>query len=155
MSESIEQLRRIFSEHPAGLAATRPLRKGTRVGLRIHGETESFVFERVSEGTQISNGAPEGTDFDLILGSAAVRDICATPGTGVGDFGVAFLRALLRDSDDERVQVKLHAGLIALTKNGYLKVLAMGGPKVLGFLAKEGYIGPRGIARAIRRLRKN
>jgi hypothetical protein len=154
MSDSIEQLRTLFTEHPAGQAATRPLRKGTRVGLRIHGEPQSYVFERVSEGTRITSGALEQTDFDLILGAQAVREICQTTGTGVGDFGVAFLRSLLRETDDQRVEVKLHSGFFDLTKNGYLKVLVMGGPKVLGFLAKEGYIGPRGIAKAIRRLRK-
>jgi hypothetical protein len=65
------------------------------------------------------------------------------------------MRALLAAEDDRRVQVKLHAGLFRLTRHGFLKVLALGGPKMLGFLAKEGYIGPGGIAKAVRRLRNS
>jgi hypothetical protein len=155
MSESIESLRKIFNEHPAGRAATKPLRRGTQVGLSIHGDEQPYHFERTADGATIVAGAGTKTDFDLILGAKAVEAICETQGDSVGDFGVSFLKSLLREADDERVQVKLHAGLIALTRNGYLKVLAMGGPKVLGFLSKEGYIGPRGIAKAIRRLRSN
>ncbi len=153
MSESIDSLKQIFSDHPAGRAAFRPLRKGTQVGLRIHGDDQEYHFERTPDGASIKEGAGPQTDFDLILGVKAVEAICQTQGESIGDFGVSFFRCLLKSSDEERVQVKLHAGLIALTRNGYLKVLAMGGPKVLGFLSKEGYIGPRGIAKAIRRLR--
>ena len=153
MSESIDSLKQIFTNHPAGVAAVRPLRKGTQVGLRIHGDVQDYHFERTAEGATIHLGAGPSTDFDLVLGAKAVEDICQTSGESVGDFGVSFFRCLLKSSDDERVQVKLHAGLITLTRNGYLKVLTMGGPKVLGFLSKEGYIGPRGIAKAIRRLR--
>ena len=153
MSDSIDNLQQIFNDHPAGVAAVRPLRKGTQVGLRIHGDDQEYHFVRTPEGASIQTGPGQATDFDLVLGAKAVEAICQTQGEGVGDFGVSFFRCLLKDSDDQRVQVKLHAGLIALTRNGYLKVLAMGGPKVLGFLSKEGYIGPRGIAKAIRRLR--
>ena len=153
MSESIDSLKQIFTNHPAGVAAVRPLRKGTQVGLRIHGDEQVYHFERTPEGATIHLGAGPTTDFDLVLGPKAVEEICQTRGESVGDFGVSFFRCLLKSGDDERVQVKLHAGLISLTRNGYLKVLAMGGPKVLGFLSKEGYIGPRGIAKAIRRLR--
>jgi hypothetical protein len=155
MNESIDQLRCIFTEHPAGIAATKPLRKGVCVGLKIHGVDELFTFERTAEGVRINGGKQGATDFDLVLGSVAVANICSTDGDSVGDFGVSFLKALLRETDDERVQVKLNAGMMSLARNGYLKVLAMGGPKVLGFLAKEGYIGPRGIAKAVRRLRNS
>ena len=155
MSDSIDSLRKIFNDHPAGRAATNPLKRGTQVGLSIYGDDQCYHFVRTAEGATIVAGAGEKTDFDLILGAKAVEEICQTQGESVGDFGVSFLRSLLREADDERVQVKLHAGLITLTRNGYLKVLAMGGPKVLGFLSKEGYIGPRGIAKAIRRLRSN
>ena len=155
MSDPIEQLRYIFSEHPAGLAATKPLRAGVRVGLKIHGNPEHFTFERTPEGTKIVSGQLEGTDFDLTMGLNAVEAICSTKGSGVGDFGVSFLRTLMREQAEEKVTVRLHAGLITLTRHGYLKVMAMGGPKVLGFLSKEGYIGPRGIAKAVRRLRNS
>ena len=155
MSESIDSLQAIFREHPAGQAAVKPLRTGTKVGLRIHGEDQDYTFERTADGGVISAGRGEGTDFDLTLGVEAVRSICQTEGHGVGDFGVAFLKCLLRSEDEQRVQVRLHAGVFGLTRNGYLKVMALGGPKVLAFLAKEGYIGPRGIAKAIKRLRSS
>ena len=155
MSQEIEQLRQIFSEHPAGQAATRPLRRGVRVGLQIHGSPNLYTFERTRDGVEITSDRLEETDFDLILGRSAVDTICATTGGGVGDFGVSFMRTLLASDDDHRVQVALHAGLFRLTRNGYLKVLALGGPKMLGFLAKEGYIGPGGIAKAVRRLRNS
>jgi hypothetical protein len=154
MSEPIEQLRDLFAEHPAAIAATAPLKKGVSVGLRIHGDRDAYHFLQTPSGCEIRDGAGNGTDFDLVMGRGAVTAVCATQGKTVGDFGVAFFKTLLNGDPEHGSQVKLNAGMLKLAGNGYIKVLTLGGPKVVAFLTKEGYFGPRGIAKAIKKLRR-
>jgi hypothetical protein len=153
MGEPIEKLRTLFGEHPAALAATRPLKVGVAVGLQVHGETLTYHFIKTATGGEIREGRGSGTDFDLVMGCEAIDAVCATTGGSVGDFGVSFFKTLLNGDPEQGSRVALNAGLLKLAGSGYIKVLTLGGPKVVAFLTKEGYFGPRGIAKAIRKLR--
>ncbi len=52
-----------------------------------------------------------------------------------------------------RIGVKLRSGIVKLTKRGWLSVLAMGGPKLMMWMAGRGLRGPGAIANALSRLK--
>ena len=154
MSEAIEQLTRIFTSTEAGKSAVRPLRKGTKVGIKILGQPGNYTFERTATGVDIRSGQPSDPDFFMTMGPEAVQQIHDTEGDRVGDFGVSFLKTMMAEEEERAVRVKLNAGLFRLTRNGYLKVLLLGGPVVVAFMAKHGYVGPTAVAKAIKKLKK-
>ncbi|HVI23687.1 MAG TPA: AAA family ATPase, partial [Myxococcales bacterium] len=72
----------------------------------------------------------------------------------VGDLGITFFQHIVAKDPAEKIQVKLHAGLLKLTMHGWLGVLAAGGPKVIGWMAQKGLKGPSAVAAAVSRLKK-
>lgn len=154
MSQAIELLNAIFTRKEAGRKAVRPLRKGTTIGIRIHGEDQDYAFERTRDSAEIRTGAARDPDFHLTMGKNAVQFIHDTEGARIGDFGVSFFKTLLAEEEEDAVRVQLNAGIFRLTRNGYLKVMLLGGPVVVAFMAKHGYVGPTAIAKAIKKLKK-
>ena len=154
MSQAIEQLTTIFTTMEAGKKAIGPLKRGTTVGIRIVGDSNDYTFERNSSGAEIREGRALDPDFILTMGTEAVAQIHDTKGGRIGDFGVSFLKAMMAEEDDQAVRVQLKAGLFRLTRHGYLKVLLLGGPVVVAFMAKHGYVGPTAVAKAIKKLKK-
>ncbi len=154
MSQAIEQLTRIFTTMEAGRNAVRPLKRGTTVGIRILGEPGEYTFERTAQSAEIRPGAAVDPDFILTMGPNAVQQIHDTEGNRIGDFGVSFLKAMMAEEEENAVRVQLKAGLFRLTRRGYLKVLLLGGPVVVAFMAKHGYVGPTAVAKAIKKLKK-
>ena len=66
----------------------------------------------------------------------------------------AVLDALIAQDPQSKIGVKLHSGLLKLTKRGWLGVMMSGGAKVFGWMAAKGLKGPSAIAHALGRLRK-
>ena len=155
MMRPLEQLREVLTERSAGQRATAPIKRGASIGDRLLGDPTNYVFRRTASGAELVEGSARGSDFDLILGEAAVQLIYDTPGDDVGAFGVNFFRCMLAERAEDGVQVTLNSGLINLTRKGYLKVLLLGGPSVIRFMAQNGYIGPGAIAKAIKKLKKS
>jgi hypothetical protein len=99
----------------------------------------------------LSAGAPAVPDFTLRLPAEAVRRLCDRPGAGVGELGLLFF-ALARDQDPQRrIGIRIQATTGRLLSNGYLTVLAVGGPRVALWLLRRGLSDPRA---AIERLRR-
>jgi hypothetical protein len=84
----------------------------------------------------------------------AVAAIAAQPNADVGDLGILFFQHILSTDPNDKINVKLHSGLLKLTMRGWLGVVAKGGGKVMGWMASKGLRGPSAIASALSKLKK-
>jgi hypothetical protein len=147
-------LQRFFESSESARRASSHLKKAAEVGVRFTDVPGDFHFKLVDGKPRFMNGAPQDPDFDLTLAPGAVSAIAAQPDADVGDLGILFFQHIVARDPQAKINVKLHSGLIKLTMRGWLGVMAAGGGKVMGWLAKKGLKGPSAVASAISRLRK-
>jgi hypothetical protein len=147
-------LQRFFETSEAARRAAHPLKKAAEVGVRFTDVPGSFRFHVVDGKPRFESVAAEDPDFDLTMAPGAVTAIAAQPNADVGDLGILFFQHILSKDENSKVHVKLHSGLMKLTMRGWLGVVALGGTKVLGWMATKGLKGPSAIASAISRLKK-
>ncbi len=153
-SPSYERLKTFFETSAAARRATRPLKKGASVAVTFPDDPEPYRFTMESGSAGFVPGRESDPDFSLVLPPKAVEEITGLEADDLGSFAVAFFKCILADEDERKVHVKLHAGFIRLTRHGYLSTMALGGPTVMMFLARQGLKGPGGIKKAIDKLRK-
>jgi hypothetical protein len=147
-------LQRFFESSESARRASSHLKKAAEVGVRFTDVPGDFHFKLIDGKPRFMNGAPQDPDFDLTLAPGAVSAIAAQPDADVGDLGILFFQHIVARDPQAKINVKLHSGLLKLTMRGWLGVMAAGGGKVMGWLAKKGLKGPSAIASAISRLRK-
>jgi hypothetical protein len=147
-------LQRFFESSESARRASSHLKKAAEVGVRFTDVPGDFHFKLVDGKPRFMNGAPQDPDFDLTLAPGAVSAIAAQPDADVGELGILFFQHIVARDPQAKINVKLHSGLLKLTMRGWLGVMAAGGGKVMGWLAKKGLKGPSAIASAISRLRK-
>jgi hypothetical protein len=147
-------LRHFFETSEAGRRAASSLRKGVSVGVRFTDVAGDFRFHVQDGKPRFDVGKASDPDFDLTLAPGAVRAITSKQEGDIGDLGITFFQHIVAKDPDEKIQVKLHAGLLKLTMHGWLGVLAAGGPKVIGWMAQKGLRGPSAVASALSRLKK-
>jgi len=147
-------LQRFFETSEAARRASSPLKKAAEVGVRFTDITGEFTFKLIDGKPRFTEGRAADPDFELTLAPGAVRAIAAQPDADVGDLGIVFFQRIVARDPDEKISVKLHSGLIKLTLRGWLSVMALGGAKVMGWLAMKGLKGPSAIASALARLKK-
>jgi len=147
-------LQRFFEKSESARRASAHLKRAAEVGVRFTDVPGDFHFKLVDGKPRFMNGAPQDPDFDLTLAPGAVSAIAAQPDADVGDLGILFFQHIVARDPQAKINVKLHSGLVKLTMRGWLGVMAAGGGKVMGWLAKKGLRGPSAIASAISRLRK-
>ena len=155
MGETAEKLERFFRSSDAAAKATRPLKREAEVGITFTDEPDTpyrFTMERGQ--AEVVQGTPKDPDFHLTLPPRAVDELVTLKTDNLGEFAVVFFKCMLADEAERKVTVKLESGFLTLTRRGYLKTLALGGPTVLAFLARQGLKGPAGIKKAIDKLRK-
>jgi hypothetical protein len=146
--DGLARLAAFFAEAPAAVRAVRPLSPAACIGLELDEGPASFRM--VNGAAALSAGAPPSPDFTLRLPAEAVSRLCARPEVGVGELGLLFF-ALARDRDPaRRIGIRIQAPTGRLLSNGYLTVLAVGGPRVALWLLRRGLSDPRA---AIERLR--
>lgn len=147
-------LQRFFETSDAARKASSPLKKAAEVAVRFTDVPGDFFFT-VADGTPKFNaGKAKDPDFELTMAPGAVAAIAAQPNADVGDLGILFFEHILSREPQHKINVKLHSGVMKLTMRGYLGVVAQGGGKVMGWMARKGLKGPSAIASAISRLKK-
>ena len=147
-------LRRFFETSAAGRRAAASLKKNATVGVRFTDVPGDFRFYAQDGKPHFDAGKASDPDFELTIAPGAVRAITAKPESDVGELGITFFQHIVAKDPAEKIQVKLHAGLLKLTMHGWLGVLAAGGPKVIGWMAQKGLRGPSAVASALSRLKK-
>jgi hypothetical protein len=147
-------LQHFFETSESAKRAAASLKKAAEVGVHFTDVVGDFHFKAVDGKPRFITGRAEDPDFDLTLAPGAVAAICAHPNADVGDLGILFFQHILTKDAREKINVKLHSGLMKLTMRGWLGVMAQGGGKVVGWMAQKGLRGPSAIASAISRLKK-
>jgi hypothetical protein len=148
------RLRHFFETSEAGRRAAASLRRAAEVGVRFTDVPGEFRFHAVDSKPLFESGRAMDPDFELTLAPGAVAAITARPDADVGELGILFFQHILAKDENEKIRVKLHSGLVRLTMRGWLGVLAVGGPKVVGWMAQKGLKGPSAVASALSRLKK-
>lgn len=92
-------------------------------------------------------------DFELYVPTAAVTAITAHTDADVGELAIAFLEHIVAKEPARQIGVKMHSGIIKLTRRGWFGVLALGGPKVVRWMAGRGMRGRGAIVNALNRLK--
>jgi hypothetical protein len=147
-------LQRFFETSESARRAASSLKKAAEVGVRFTDVPGDFHFKSVDGKPRFVAGAAEDPDFNLTLAPGAVVAIAAQPNADVGDLGILFFQHILSKEPNEKINVKLHSGLLKLTMRGWLGVVAQGGGKVMGWMASKGLKGPSAIANAVSKLKK-
>jgi hypothetical protein len=147
-------LQRFFESSETARRASAPLKKAAEVGVRFTDVPGEFHFKLIDGKPRFSEGRAEDPDFELTLAPGAVSAIAAHPNAEVGELGITFFQHIAAKDPESKINVKLHSGLFKLTMRGWLGVMALGGVKVMGWLAMKGLRGPSAIARALARLKK-
>jgi hypothetical protein len=146
---SLATLTAFFAAAPAAARAVRPLSPAARVGLDLDEGPAGFA---VRDGRPVLTAGVLGApDFTLRLPAAAVERLCSRADAGVGELGLRLL-TLARERDPAlHVGVRLHASTGRLLGNGYLSVLALGGPAVALWLLRRGLADPLAVIERLRR----
>ncbi len=147
--QTYERLREFMLEHPAAKRAMKQLKPGAAINFILSEDETVYHAKRIKSGAEMNKGATEQVDLWLRLGPRAVDDLLELNTSDLGTFGVEVLKHMVASRPpEEKIDIKLEAGFIGLTKRGYLKIVILGGPKVMGFLAKKGFGGLGAIKKA-------
>ena len=147
-------LQRFFETSESARRAASSLKKAAEVGVRFTDVPGDFHFKSVDGKPRFVSGPAQDADFDLTLAPGAVVAIAAQPNADVGDLGILFFQHILSKDPNDKINVKLHSGLLKLTMRGWLGVVTQGGGKVMGWMASKGLKGPSAIASAVSKLKK-
>jgi len=149
-----EMLRHLLETSEAARKAASSLSKSASVAVRFTDTGGEFQFHSVDGRPRLEPGKAEEPDFELTLPPGAVQDICGRSPGDAGDLGVLFLQHIFVEDKEQKIQVKVHSGLIKLTLHGWFRVVVAGCPKVLLWLARMGLKGPSGVAGLLSRFKK-
>ena len=128
-----EMLRHLFETSEAGRKAAASLSSAASVAVRFTGLSGDFTFRAVNGLPRFEAAKADAPDFELTLPPGAVHDICRKTSAGdVGDVGVLSLEHVFTDEPDQKIQVKIHSGLLKLTIWGWLRVVLAGARRSSG-----------------------
>ncbi len=147
-------LQRFFETSESARKAASHLKAPAEVGVRFTDVAGEYRFTLVDGKPRFLDGRAKDPDFELTMAPGAVTAIASNPNADVGDLGILFFQHIIAQDPQSKIGVKLHSGLLKLTKRGWLGVMMSGGAKVFGWMAAKGLKGPSAIAHALRRLRK-
>jgi len=136
--EVIEDLARLFLEHPAWQRAAGQLSEASSSTVYFrHRPGQAWQLVRRGDRTLLEPGASPDPDLVFRFGPESVRRLRETRGS-VADFAVRLFSLLDADEPEERVDLRVVAPVSRLTRRGYLRLLLSAGPKVLAFGARHG-----------------
>jgi hypothetical protein len=147
--DSLSALAAFFGAAPAARRAVRPLARQARIALEL--DEGPAGFSLASGEPVLSAGAPPDPDFTLRLPVEAVSRLCARPDAGVGELGLLFFSLAVDRDPARRIGVRIQAPTGRLLANGYLTVLALGGPRVALWLLRRGLADPGAVIERLRR----
>lgn len=140
-----------FNERKAPKAALAPLREGVEIGIeigtRLHPQVQCSVFRQGVE-IRVESRRAQNPDFIFSLSPETVSVLAEQTKDEIGEIGLAIFKEMMTGS----VSVRMPGGLLSVFRNGYLEVVATGGPQVAAFLAQTGLSSPVRIVDFLKRL---
>ena len=149
VDDSYEVLFQFFRERRAPKRALAALREGVEIGIEIGGQLECAVFRR-EDDIFVERREAIRPAFIFSLRPETVIVLAQQTADDVGEIGLAIFKEMLAGS----VQVKMPGGLFSVLRNGYLEVVATGGPAVAAYLAQAGLNSPARVIRFLKNLGK-
>jgi hypothetical protein len=146
-------LARFLTCCPAVATVALSLRAGAEVAVSFTDLEREWRCYADAGNIMWEPGKAKDPDFALRLAPGAVKSICVRTDADIGELGIIFFEHVVSREPDYRIRVQLHSGLIKLTQRGWLTLLARGGPKVAGWLARKGFHGSSAVVAAIARLK--
>jgi hypothetical protein len=143
-----------LASNPAAKRAASALRAGAEVAITltdVSGDQRVYLNDAGSISFEPTKAVDP--DFELRIPPAAVRAICSRNDADLADLGIAFFEHIIARQQEYKIHVKVHSGVVKLTRRGWLKLLTQGGSKTLGWMAAKGLRGPGAVASALGRLR--
>jgi hypothetical protein len=143
-----------IAKNPGALRVAQALNGGAEVAIRFVNEAADWRLRVVESGKAVfEQEKAANPDFELYMPPDAVKAITARTDSDVGSIGIVFFEHILARDPARKVGVKVHSGIVKLTRRGWLGVLALGGPKLVMWMAGKGLRGPGAIANALSRLK--
>lgn len=146
-------LTQFFQERQAPRRALAALREGVEIGIEIGPRqspaVECAVFRR-GPNVLVERRRANKPDFIFSLAPETVSVLANDTQDDVGEIGLGIFKEMLTGS----VAARMPGGLLSVLRNGYLEVVATGGPKVAAFLAQTGLGSPTRVIDFLRNLGK-
>lgn len=149
VDDSFEVLHLFFRDRQAPRHALAALREGVEIGIQIGEQLNCAVFRRDTD-VFVERREAIHPDFVFYIRPETVVVLAQKTKDDIGDIGLAIFKEMLAGS----VQVKMPGGLMSVLRNGYLEVVATGGPAVAAFLAQVGLSSPARVFGFLKNLRK-
>ncbi len=152
-TEDFRLLKSFLEERPVAVRAAEPLKDGTLFQMNITGDDAPYYVIREAKRSVLKEGElPRSPDIIFTISPAAIKRLHDFDSNNIGAYGVEFFRIMVSEDPALSLEAKLNIGFFKLTRLGVFKILAKGGPEVMGFLASRGLGSLKAIGRAIKKL---
>jgi hypothetical protein len=151
----VEELARLFREHPAWRAAARYVSDpdATSDVYFTRRPGEAWHLELARDGARLLPGRSEDPDFVFRFPPEAVRRLADVEGD-VADFAIALFEGIDSDDPDARIDLRIAASFPRLLRRGYVKLILAAGPRLLALGAARGWRGLSGLRRLVESARR-
>lgn len=147
-------LARFLASNPGAQRAARSLRSGAEVAIMFTDAPDPWrAVVGESGALTLEPGAAADPDFELHVPPQALHEVCASDAQDLGDLGVSFFEHMVAHEPERRIHAQVHSGVVKLTRRGWVGLLALGGPKVMMWMARKGLRGPGAVAGALGRFK--
>jgi hypothetical protein len=149
-----EDLAEFLANNPGARRVGQSLNGGAEVAVRFVDQPGDWRIHIPESGTiHFEAVKAADPDFELYLPTAAVESLKKHANADISDLGIAFFEHIVAKEPARKIGVRIHSGVVKLTRRGWLGVLALGGPKVVMWMAGKGLISRGAIASALSRFK--
>lgn len=154
-SELKTALKNFFEVNPLAIEAADSIRDGRKIKITITSSEPACVFTFTKEKGKnvLKEEDPSDCDISFVIPTKAAEEITSTKFDSVGQVGLRIFEKILSHDAEQKIHVKIHAGILSLVTGGYLGVLTSGGAEVTKFLASKGLGNMGKIKDAISRMK--
>lgn len=132
--------------------ATEPLKNGIEIAVYIEQEPPLTLYKRNNK-IEVAATAPKTPDISFWVGKKGLLELTQSHFDDIGEIGICIIKLMLSTDSEMQLKSKVHIGSLKLLSHGYLRVLPLGGPKIMSFLASKGFANIGKIKDAISQLR--
>lgn len=151
----LSDLKVFFESGELAKKAASSIRNGREIALNVKsGDAQvGYTFTKESGNNVLREGESAHPDVVFILTEAAAKDLVTRKFDTVGQVGLHIFEKILSNDPNQKIQIRLKAGVLSLVTGGYFGVLTAGGADVAKFLATRGLGSMGKLKDAISKLR--
>ena len=136
----LTEMKAFFEAGELAQKAASSIRNGREIGLVVTsaGKEVGYTFTREGGKNVLRDGNAAHPDIIFTLPEAAAKALITGKFETIGQVGLHIFEKILSNDPDQKVRIRLKAGVLSLVTGGYLGVLTSGGTDVAKFLATHG-----------------